>query len=252
MEVIKKLELNAEEYTALRAEIISRQEIINSQAINALTFVLAMWVAGFTLLGLQAANKLPPNSVYNIFLPIGQMVSFLAAIFLLIPMAVKSGENLQQIASIGTYILVFYEEAGNLHPEKCTKRFYWETADKKKNSVILEGKSKSRIKAAVYNADYMVLALISNLYYLLAVADFAVSLRQFGCSLEIFYSILFLLALLEVAAIAGIVLVGKASAIKRNMQEKRAEYIEVYARLAVEQGIVTKEDADKIMVRHCK
>lgn len=36
------------------------------------------------------------------------------------------------------------------------------------------------------------------------------------------------------------------------MQEKRAEYIEVYARLAVEQGIVTKEDADKIMVRHCK
>ena len=93
---------NEEEYSALRAETCTRIEIMNSQATSALTTALATWVMGFTLL----------------------------------PMATKSGENLQQMVSLGAYIRVFYDEASQVNFSAESAKFYWETVDKKMNSIL--------------------------------------------------------------------------------------------------------------------
>lgn len=104
---------NEEEYSALRAETCTRIEIMNSQATSALTTALATWVMGFTLLGFQVTSQ--PTDIMAVLLPLGQIVAFLATILLLLPMATKSGENLQQVVSLGAYIRVFYDEASQVN-----------------------------------------------------------------------------------------------------------------------------------------
>lgn len=122
---------NEEEYSALRAETCTRIEIMNSQATSALTTALATWVMGFTLLGFQVTSQ--PTDIMAVLLPLGQIVAFLATILLLLPMATKSGENLQQMVSLGAYIRVFYDEASQVNFSAESAKFYWETVDKKMN-----------------------------------------------------------------------------------------------------------------------
>lgn len=120
---------NEEEYSALRAETCTRIEIMNSQATSALTTALATWVMGFTLLGFQVTSQ--PTDIMAVLLPLGQIVAFLATILLLLPMATKSGENLQQMVSLGAYIRIFYDEASQVNFSAESAKFYWETVDKK-------------------------------------------------------------------------------------------------------------------------
>lgn len=51
-------------------------------------------------------------------------------------MATKSGENLQQMVSLGAYIRVFYDEASQVNFSAESAKFYWETVDKKMNSIL--------------------------------------------------------------------------------------------------------------------
>ena len=53
-----------------------------------------------------------------ILLSVGEEIAFFFAILFLLPMAVKSGENLKQLASLGIYIRVFYEFVPRYRGEK--------------------------------------------------------------------------------------------------------------------------------------
>ena len=52
----KLFEISENEYVNLRNEIIQRILLMNSQATNAITVVLTMWVAGLGMFGIQLAN----------------------------------------------------------------------------------------------------------------------------------------------------------------------------------------------------
>lgn len=239
-------ELNVDEFNALRAEITSRQSIMNSQSSNASMIIIATWTAGFALLGLQVANSLSPRSFFSLLLPVGQMLAFAATVMLLIPMAVKSGENLQQMVSIGTYILIFFEEPCRLHPERYPKQFYWETADKKENAVIHDIGKGSPLKSLVYNSEYPLLAIASDSFYCLALSNLFTSAHiQFSSSPALKTAFSAFSILISIIIFIGTIAIWRSSNIKRNLQERRNSYIRQYLDLAYENGIFSKEDYTK-------
>ena len=101
------MQISIDEFNALRSETVERISIMNSQASNAIGMILTTWAAGFGLLGINFSNLDKLNEVAQIIISFGQTSAFLFSILLLIPMAIKSGENLRQLVSIGVYIRVF-------------------------------------------------------------------------------------------------------------------------------------------------
>lgn len=93
------------EYDSLRNEIICRMESINHQANTAIITILSTWTIGFALF--VSINTPEPSSNHIISLICALI--FLVPVYYFIPLAVKSGENIQQIASISAYIRVFFE-----------------------------------------------------------------------------------------------------------------------------------------------
>ena len=128
----KEKTCSLEEYNSLRNEVVERISIMNNQASNAFGILLTTWAAGFTLLGLLVSFQI--SDKYEIpfgclfLLSTGQVLAFLSSLLMLVPMAIKSGENLRQLISLGIYIRVFYDYISK-HND-CKQRFLWETADK--------------------------------------------------------------------------------------------------------------------------
>lgn len=103
-------EISESEYISLRDEMVQRIVLMNSQATNAITVVLTMWAAGLGLFGIQLANMRKFNILHNLALCFGEVGSFFCALIILIPLAMKSGENLRQLVTLNLYISFFYFE----------------------------------------------------------------------------------------------------------------------------------------------
>lgn len=209
---------------------------------------------GFTLLGFQVTSQ--PTDIMAVLLPLGQIVAFLATILLLLPMATKSGENLQQMVSLGAYIRVFYDEASQVNFSAESAKFYWETVDKKMNSILNSDANNSNSvdyyicrtisKSSWFNSEYTGLSIVSDAFFLLAGFDLSFSVYSLFHSTRACVIACVFLIVLEVLAIYGIREISRVSSGKHNMLEIYSTYRNKYFELAVKYGIFDFEKAKQV------
>lgn len=227
------------EYQTLRNEIVERISIINSQASNAMSLIITTWAAGFALLGVQATNKTISEDMI-ILLSVGEEIAFFFAILFLLPMAVKSGENLKQLASLGIYIRVFYEFVPRYRGEK-KDLYLWETADKHIN-ICATSKGLSDKVIQMYNMEYVLLGLLSFAFWIL-VAAYHVSIvfdnKGNGWELSV---LIIILVLVSFGALLVLRLVYKQSNNRDNMMKLTEEYTRKYLLLAVHMNYISEDD----------
>ena len=158
--------ISESEYISLRDEIIQRIILMNSQATNAITVVLTMWAAGLGLFGIQLANLDSFNKLHNLALCFGEVGSFFCAVLILIPMALKSGENLRQQVAISTYIRLFYYDFVRKKRIKSKYIYPWEYMSESTNDIYEKNKRNKRNKVllSMANAEYPILGLVSVVF----------------------------------------------------------------------------------------
>lgn len=237
---VRKQIFSLEEYRSLRNETVERISIINNQASSAFTLLLTTWGAGFTLLGILVSYQTSSQEAEIPFLcllllSIGQVFAFLSSLFMLVPMAIKSGENLRQLISLGVYIRVFYDYASKYW--NCMQRFSWETADKRV-SAFTTTKGIDKFWLRQFNAEYIILGFVSTTFLLVSYAYNAIFFKQIIPSNYLFYGGL----LIAILALYLLHIIHIKSSAKRNIMLLSDEYTKKYLILAVESGIIQEKD----------
>lgn len=228
-----KFELSESEYISLRDEIIQRIILMNSQATNAITVVLTMWAAGLGLFGIQLANLDSFNKLHNLALCFGEVGSFFCAVLILIPMALKSGENLRQQVAISTYIRLFYYDFVRKKRIKSKYIYPWEYMSESTND-IYEKNKRNKVLLSMANAEYPILGLVSVVFsccVLLANCNFI-------CVTQRDYIAFILMAGgIEIVEIIIIVFLYKTTSIKENMtgiaEDKLKKYIKFARKIKI-------------------
>lgn len=223
-----------EEYNSLRAETIERISIMNNQASSAFGIILTTWASGFALLGIFLSNKSELSAAYFIVLLVGQISSFLASLLMLIPMAIKSGENLRQLTSLSIYIRVFYDFASNIRHDT---RYAWDTADKRV-SAVTTAKGTRKFWAKRFNSEYTVLGITSS-FFLLIILIVNIVYLEYDINL---HCVVWPGIVVMIVSIYFVVVIHKRSNIKDNMMELSKEYTKKYLVLAVETGIIQENE----------
>ncbi len=184
----KKYTVSFNEYNSLRQELITRITLINNQAHTAILTILTIWSAGFVLLSKIFDFKNNDQFYSPLVLVFLINFIFLIPIFYFIPLSIKSGENIAQIASISAYIKVFYEY-------KSLKSngvfFNWETTNNAASSVNVDRDKASR-PMLLFNEEYTILSLSSLVIYI--IVSFSLFLGHFSkmiLVIKIIYIILY-------------------------------------------------------------
>ncbi len=110
------------ESASIRNELVQRLSVINAQSHTAILTIVTTIGAGITLIDTKVDQI--NNEVGFISLNIDRSLIFLIPILYLFPLAVKSGENLIQIASLSAYIRIFYD-----YISKPNEKINWETSN---------------------------------------------------------------------------------------------------------------------------
>ncbi len=151
-----KCEFNIQEYISIRDEMIQRLAIINSQSHTAIITIITAFGAGISLKYEAQAEDIVNIISFNTM----RSLIFLIPIVYLLPLAVKSGENLIQIASLSAYIRIFYD-----YLSKDKIRMNWETSNNMlSNANVNRGKRSFYMR--LYNEEYTVLACVSFILYM--------------------------------------------------------------------------------------
>ena len=230
--------MNMQEYIALRAEIITRIQLVNTQENTALTAAIGFWGANFALYAIIMAANLPAETV--IIASVFQLVLLFSPILLLIPIAKKSGENLYQIVSIASYIEVFYENASIKKAKKEKKILFWENANKLVTKIM--DKSKNQWDVYSLNNCYATISFVSTLLFGLETIYLLIVHYDFFSQKHILCAAILMLVLLLTLAIIITVRIYILSSVKHNMIDKKEQIIEIYTKEAVRMGIITKAD----------
>lgn len=98
-------EHSVHEYNSLRAEMVTRIQIMNNQATSATSACIAAWVVSCTIFVASLSSDQMAQNLLTFC--VAQSLSALIPSIFLLPTAVKSGENLCQIAALSSYIRVF-------------------------------------------------------------------------------------------------------------------------------------------------
>lgn len=231
------IEFSVDEFNTLRAETVERISIMNNQASNAINLILATWIAGFTLLGIQLTNQKDLSTFYLIILSIGQMSAFYLSLLMIIPMATKSGENLRQLISIGMYIKVFYDYLSILKQDSETVSTYylWEYTDKLLSS-FTTSKGKKQLKYRLLNSEYVILSAASALFLFIS-ALLSFNFINAYCH-TIYLYILYLLII--ISSIILVLFTNYLSSSKRNLMDLSVEYTKKYLIIAADIGIINE------------
>lgn len=208
---------NPEEYISLRTEMIARIQAINSQSSSAITAILTAWASAIALLILSFNEQVSDVNVVVGF-DIAQSLTLFIPVLFLLPVAVKSGENLCQIVSISCYIRVFFE-----HQESNDIFYSWESANNSISSVNVDRKEFSLAK--LYNLEYPALSIAS---IVMMVAFSYINYNRITTT--ILYPIY--LKLFHIAVVLfGLICTGLitcATSVKTNMQDNAVKYIAGY------------------------
>lgn len=154
--------VDEKEYAALREEIVNRIQIMNTHNVAMITVVVAIWAVAGLLFGEAIKSESETVQIVGSILS-----SFLMLVptFIITPLAVKSGDNLDQIASIAGYMKVFVELPTILNENE--KRLAWEAYQKK--GII----KKSRLK--FFNSEYLLLSVCAIVLYVgIFIASFVI------------------------------------------------------------------------------
>lgn len=233
---------SVDEYSTLRNEIIQRISIMNNQAANAFGIILTVWAAGFSCLGILMANKATLDYYSLAWLSFCQLGAFVISLFIILPMAIKSGENISQIISIGIYIRIFYFYVPH-HHDPTGDIFGWEYANPLINKSTtpkqlrpIEGIINNRL-----NSEYTILGVASLLFI------FGSILINYSIVRQSSYIGLILAgyAVILLLSIAYIGIISLQSNIKRNAKRAAGLYVKQYLTLAVEEGFLKKQDLKK-------
>lgn len=139
------------EYNALKSELNTRLSLISNKASTAIVTIISAWAAGITLIVIFLEKDVSKITSFAI---IGFLEAFIFLIPILyfIPLAIKSCENIRQIASLSAYIKVFYE-----YKSVKNKKYVinWETSNNLMSSVNINGGLKS-IPMFLFNEEYTI------------------------------------------------------------------------------------------------
>lgn len=240
--------LSIEEYNSLRSETIERISIMNNQGASAFGIVLTSWAAGFGMMGVMLANieKIPQEMVKFIY--ILEIIAFLYSLIMLLPMAVKSGENLRQILSLGTYIRVFYNYLPQ-HEKVQGPLFYWDTVDKQVNYIATPKgiKNKRHKLAKWYNHEYIVLGFASSIFTLITFIMLCDHLLCGGKSKTAIIIMTTSGVLLLFLLIYTLCQIYKASSVTTNMMRISNDYMEKYVVIAKELGFIDVSEVEQAL-----
>ena len=222
----KNNEFSIEEYTSIRAELIERIKIMNSQEASALVAIITSWAAGFTFANEILTKKfIMLDSFGTVVFQCLQTFIFLIPIFYFVPLAIKSGENLPQMVSLSAYIRVFYD-----YPfQKKYKKMNWETSNNLLSVVNTDKKEKSVI-LKMSNEEYTILAISSYLIYKFFEVISIKQLIQFVNEREITTNVYII-----------IFLIHKSSSTKNTMMDKTKIYVNAYLNRAIELGVIDEK-----------
>ena len=222
----KNNEFSIEEYTSIRAELIERIKIMNSQEASALVAIITSWAAGFTFANEILTKKfIMLDSFGTVVFQCLQTFIFLIPIFYFVPLAIKSGENLTQMVSLSAYIRVFYD-----YPfQKKYKKMNWETSNNLLSVVNTDKKEKSVI-LKMSNEEYTILAISSYLIYKFFEVISIKQLIQFVNEREITTNVYII-----------IILIHKSSSTKNTMMDKTKIYVNAYLNRAIELGVIDEK-----------
>lgn len=231
------------EYKSLRDELISRNTIINSQASTALATIISAWAAGFVFRMSIISNKIAfSDELEEMAMRYLSTAIFIIPILFFVPLAVKSGENLIQIASISTYIRVFYE-----YPTmKNEKSWNWESANNLLSNANVDRKNRSFLMK-FFNLEYTVLAICTFFIYVyLNAIDFNKIYSNLVRTQQV-YSIQFVLYLmgniiLVILSILGIYVIYRSSCMKYTLMKATEEYVDEYIKVALQRKIISKNE----------
>lgn len=236
--MLGKFEFNIQEYISIRSEMCQRISAINAQSHTAILTIITAFGAGITLNYNAQVDKID-NIAGFISLNIIRSLIFLIPILYLLPLAVKSGENLIQIASLSAYIRVFYDYISDDN-----SKMNWETSNNVlSNANINRGKRSFYMK--FYNEEYTVLASISFVLY---IVFSIISIVILNSVIEKKYLIVIgvIYAILAVGLVVIITFIHKSSGMKNTLMKYTPVYIEGYIKRAIEMGIIKDADIEVI------
>ena len=236
-----------EEYISLRDEIIERVSIMNNQSSSAFGATLTVWAAGFTCFGIMAATWSETNQQIMKWISLCPIGVFLISMLILLPMGIKSGENIRQIIAIGSFIKVYYEYIPTLKdPNK--QYISWETANALVNRGITNKEKKQGVSDVInrriddcHNAEYTLLCIASSMLMIIALSVFY-ELFPNMLNIAIYYILGALLFLFSVFWISTVYIQSNA---KRNAKNANILFTKEFLILAVEKNILSEEEAKK-------
>lgn len=225
--------------------MIERIKLLNSQAFTALATTVSFWTLGFTFKIALMTNKIDVNStIEGIIIELLSALFFLIPIIVFLPLSVKSGENLTQIASLSAYIRVFYEYP--ISGKKINRN--WETSNNLLSNANVDRHEKSRIMK-LYNEEYTLLSLISLLIYIvmsmLHIKKVWKLLVDKKVSQNELYSIIAVYIISAIFATMLIILIHNATTMKNSMMKSTVYYVQGYIKRANEIGVIKDEDLEK-------
>lgn len=225
---VQNKKFSEHEYDSLRSEIISRIENINNQASSAIITILSTWTIGFALI--VAVKEFEIES--PIFLIIDASI-FLVPIYYFVPLSIKSGENIQQIASISAYIKVFYD----YYSLRCgAELFNWETSNNICSAVNVNRGEKSLLMK-FYNDEYTILSSASLLIYILLSVHTLKNICSM-VSLKIYLIYLIATFLLVLLSVGIVWIIHQASCMNNAMMKNTVFYVNAYIDRAIEIGVI--------------
>lgn len=244
----KKITFSENEYISLRSEMIERIRLLNSQSFTALATIISFWAAGFTFKMALISNSAYFAEPYEkIIMQFLSAIVFLIPIFLFVPLSVKSGENLTQIASLSAYIRVFYDYP--IHKNKSNKN--WETSNNLLSNANIDRKNKSKI-LKLYNGEYTILSCISLIIYMifetLNIKMLFLLFKDSKINCWFLHTIIIVYLLISIASVIVIIIIHKVASMKNTLMKGTTYYVQGYIKRANELGIIKDKDLQKAIV----
>lgn len=248
-----RTEFIKEEYIALKTEILERIRIMNSQGTNAIVTILTTWSIAIAFTVICYSREVIREPACRFILENIKNFIYLIPIFFFIPLSIKSGENLRQLASLSAYIKVFYE-----FPMLKGGDNAWETYNTMLSNITVDKGEKSNIMKR-FNGEYSILASISLIIFALNVMSTGYIILSEKIELCIgsiciqvwtrrWIKCYFLLYLVIGLAMIFIIsaIIHRTSCAKVNGMDAAAWYLGGYIELAKQNGLLREWDYEKI------
>lgn len=226
-----------EEYNALRQEVITRIGIINSQSHTAILTILTVWGSGFALL--SGLSKALENTDVISPLPLIFLTCFvyLVPILYFLPLSIKSGENVKQIASISAYIKAFHEQYS---VENGGKFFNWESLSEDVGG-INKGWGIADHFTFLYNVEYTVLSFSSLAIY--SAVSIGLLFGYISQHLSSYYTMCFgIFITMFIIGLVCCILIFVFSNVKKTIDKEKNTFYKQYLERAAKFNLVVQDN----------